>query len=462
MRRWLRSTNRCSDARASRSPRSAARAAKPSSAPWSGPSLIPLGELARRPRTLAKQPLAAGYLFVLTGNINIFAFFAVAPTFRDDLGITDFETSLLLTAAGAAVLALSVALGYLADRVGRHRLAVAGAALITLSAIGHAVAPDYWSLMAARIVGGIGYAGMLTAGIAWTASSVPVEQRARALGGVIPSAALASLIGPLLAGQLTDAGGTPLAYGVIAALSGISLVWVAASSPGDTTPHPQPTRTEQMRAIGSPVVLAALALMLLAVLVDQMVSLLVPLRLDDNGLSAGAIGAILAAGGVLWTVFALGSVRYAERIVNLRAAGVITIAIALPLVPLALSSATEWLALGTITRGMVLGVSFTIAFPLGALGAARMGVGLAAANGALMVSSGLAMTVGPIGSERVAEAVGDAWTFGGLAVAAAVAGLVMLLASRSDRGDVIRADGQPAYRPAEAPGQAPTRRLASR
>ena len=33
----------------------------------------------------------------------IFAIFAMAPTFRDDLGITDFETSLLLTAAGAMV-----------------------------------------------------------------------------------------------------------------------------------------------------------------------------------------------------------------------------------------------------------------------------------------------------------------------------------------------------------------------
>ena len=390
--------------------------------------------LAGRVASFAKRPIAAGYAFVLTANMNLFAFFALAPTFRDDLGISKLETSLLLTGAGVMMLFLAVPLGFLADRLGRHRVAVASGVLIVASAIGHSVAPDYWTLMGARILFGIGFAGMLTAGIAWAVSSVPREQRARALGGVLPAAAAAGLIGPVLAGQLTDVGGTDLAYAVLATLSGLSLIWLARSPAGESAPHAQPSNRELGRVLRSPVMLSALALLLLGVLVDVMVSLLVPLQLDENGLSAGTIGAILSAGGVLYLLSAIVAVRNAERIVNLRAAGIVSFAIALPLVPLALSSSNAWQATGAITRGLALGVCFTVAFPLGALGATAMGVGLGAANGALMLSSGLANAVGPIGSERVAEAIGTTWTFGGLAIACAAAGALMLVAARSNRG----------------------------
>ncbi|MGI9657851.1 MAG: MFS transporter [Gaiellaceae bacterium] len=388
----------------------------------------------------------AGYVFVLTANMNLFAFFALAPTFRDDLGISKFDTSLLLTGAGAMMLILAVPLGFLADRLGRHRVAVAAGVLIVASSIGHAVAPDFWTLMAARIVFGIGFTGMLTAGIAWTASSVPLAQRARAIGGVMPAAASAGLAGPLLGGQLTDLGGTELAYAVLGTLSALSLIWLARSPAGDSAPHAQPSQRELGRILRSPVMLTALTLLLLGVLVDVMVSLLVPLRLDENGLSAGTIGIVLAAGGVLYVLSALVAVRNAERIVNLRAAGIVSFAIALPLIPLALSSSTAMQSAGAISRGLALGVCFTVAFPLGALGATAMGAGLGAANGALMVSSGLANAVGPIGSERVADAVGDTWTFGGLAIACAVAGALMLIAARTDSSRASRTTTRPALR----------------
>ena len=394
-----------------------------------------------------RQPVAAGYAFVLTGNINLFAFFALAPTFRDDLGITKFETSLLLTGAGAVMLVVAVPLGFLADRLGRHRVAMAAAALLVASAVGHIVAPDFWSLLGARMVFGLGFTGMLTAGIGWTAASVPPEQRARVLAGVMPAAASAGLIGPYLGGSLTDIGGTDLAYAVIASLNALSLIWLARSAKGDRVRHPQPSRRELARVVRSPIMLTALALILLGVLVDVMVSLLVPLQLDENGLSAGAIGAVLSAGGVLYVLAALVAVRNADRIINLRAAGIVSIAIALPLIPLALSSSSAMQATGAITRGLALGVCFTVGFPLGALGAVAMGVGFGAANGALMVSSGIANALGPIGSERVADAVGTTWTFGGLAIACAVAGIVILVAARSGQARAT-ACAAPTTRPA--------------
>lgn len=378
-----------------------------------------------------RRPLAAGYAFIITANMNLVAFFTLAPTFRDDLGLTKFETSLLFTGAGVMMLVTALPLGFFSDRIGRHRVAVAAAALIVVTAIGHAAATDFWSLLAFRLLFGLAFTGMLTAGIAWTVLSVAPKSRARAIGGVMPVAASSVLIGPYLAGALTDIGGTRLAYGVLAALSGLSLIWLAFSPVGDRERHEQPAPRELLRVMRSTVVLAAFVLLFLGVLVDVMVNVLVPLQLDENGLSASAIGAILSAGGVLYLLSSLIAARNADRIVNLRWAGVAGLLIAVTLVPLAASSATGMQAAGTIARGLALGLCFTVAFPLGALGATAMGVGLGAANGALMVASGFANAAGPIGGERVANAIGGTWAFAGLALACAVSGLWMLHAARA-------------------------------
>ena len=329
------------------------------------------------------------------------------------------------------MLVTAVPLGFFADRVGRHRVTVAAAALIVISAVAHALSNDFWSLMAARVLFGLAFTGMLTAGIAWTVLSVAPKDRARAIGGVMPVAASSFLIGPYLAGRLTDVGGTTLAYTVIAVLSGLSLLWLALSPAGDRAKHKQPSPRELLGVIRSTVVLAAFILLFLGVLVDVMVNLLVPLQLDENGLSAGQIGAILSASGVLYLLSALIAVRNADRIVNLRAAGIAGLLIALSLVPLAVSSATSMQAVGSMARGAALGICFTVAFPLGALGATALGVGLGAANGALMVASGLANAAGPIGSERVANALGDSWTFAALAAICAVTGIWMLIVARA-------------------------------
>ena len=203
------------------------------------------------------------------------------------------------------MLVTAVPLGFFADRVGRHRVAVAAAALIVISAVAHALSNDFWSLMAARVLFGLAFTGMLTAGIAWTVLSVAPKDRARAIGGVMPVAASSFLIGPYLAGRLTDVGGTTLAYTVIAVLSDLSLLWLALSPAGDRAKHEQPSPRELLGVIRSTVVLAAFILLFLGVLVDVMVNLLVPLQLDENGLSAGQIGAILSASGVLYLLSAL-------------------------------------------------------------------------------------------------------------------------------------------------------------
>jgi predicted MFS family arabinose efflux permease len=365
---------------------------------------------------------------VVVTNVNLAGFFAVAPTFRDDLGLTKVETSALFAVVGVVVVLLAIPLGLISDALGARRIAAAAAVLLAASALGHAVAVDLWSLLAARIGFGLAFAGMLTGATAWLAGSVAPARRASALGGVMPSAGAGALIGPLLAGTLTDARGTGLAFAVISVLGMVCAAWILLVREGANARPDVAPLAAMRRAVRAPALIAGATLMLLGVVVDVVVNLLVPLQLDENGLSASEIGAVLSAGGVVYVVAGLAAARRADRIVGLVAAGVSGLLVAAVLVPLAVSGDTVPLAAATIVRGVALGLLFTVAFPLGALGAVAAGAGLGASNGLLMLAAGVGNAAGPLGGAAAASAVGDRWVYGGLSALCAIAGLVMLVA----------------------------------
>ena len=163
--------------------------------------------------------------------------------------------------------------------------------VLVIASIGHGVAVDLWTLLAARVLFGLGVVSLFTAGVAWLARSVPKERRARAIAGVMPAAGVGALIGPYLAGGLTDAMSIGFSYAVVSGLGADVAVWVAASAPGsgDGAPSLAAIRI----AARAPIVAAAAVLMMLGVLADLVSGLLAPLQLDENGLSASEIGAIL-------------------------------------------------------------------------------------------------------------------------------------------------------------------------
>ncbi len=81
-----------------------------------------------------------------------------------------------LTAAATAAMAVA---GPLADRFGRRPVLLVTALLFTVSAIGSAFAPDFWTLVIARIVGGFGVGGALLIAPIFIAEIAPAAQRGR-------------------------------------------------------------------------------------------------------------------------------------------------------------------------------------------------------------------------------------------------------------------------------------------
>ncbi len=384
-----------------------------------------------------RAPVAlAVYSFVAIANVNMAAFFALAPTFRDDLGLSGTRRDLLFTGTGLAMLLLALPMGGWADRFGARLVTVATTALLLASAVAHALANDFWSLLGARLLFAAAFTGMLTAAMAWLAVATPPERQARAIGGIMPFAGLGLLTGPYLSGALTDASGTRLAYGVLSVLSlaPLLLALLAPAARTETT-----TRTpirESLRALRFPLVAAAVVLNTLGIVTDVSLNLLVPQQLDDNGLGAGTRGAVLSIGAGVFVVTALLSVRSAHRLTNLRVAGLSSITVALAVVPALLSDATSAQVATMIVRGLVLSVLFVVAYPLGTLGANAEGVPLGAATGLIMLATGAASTGTPLAAGRIADAIGSTTFYALLAALAVAAGSWMLRLERSTVADV--------------------------
>ena len=94
--------------------------------------------------------------------------------------------------------------GRLGDLIGRRRVFVTGSLMfVTASAVG-GLAPDFWVLLAARIVQGAGGALMLPTTVAIVNSTFPPDARGRALGAMGGAAAVFAALGPTIGGTLTS------------------------------------------------------------------------------------------------------------------------------------------------------------------------------------------------------------------------------------------------------------------
>ena len=74
-----------------------------------------------------------------------------------------------------------------------------------------------------------------------------------------------------------------------------------------------------------------------------------------------------------------------------------------------ISPATAAVVGSVISRTGISAVLYTIAFPLGALGAHRAGLGRGAVNGLLTLASGFANALGPLTAGAVGQAAGFGW-----------------------------------------------------
>lgn len=115
----------------------------------------------------------------------------VVDPIRGDLGIDDTQVSLLLGTSFAVIYGVAgVPLGWLADRVSRRNLILAGLVVWSLATFACGFARDFGELFAARIFVGLGEAVLSPAAISLISDYFPPSRRGAAVGLFLTGIAL--------------------------------------------------------------------------------------------------------------------------------------------------------------------------------------------------------------------------------------------------------------------------------
>jgi MFS family permease len=105
-----------------------------------------------------------------------------------------------VSAFALARLLTDIPAGLLADRFGRKKIMILGLVLIILSATGAGLAETYAWLIFARVVGGVGSAMYMTAGVTWVVQVTAGKSRGRYMSMYTGLVLAGTIFGPTIGG----------------------------------------------------------------------------------------------------------------------------------------------------------------------------------------------------------------------------------------------------------------------
>lgn len=394
---------------------------------------------ALRARTSPKRLAFAGLVGAAICNfLAIGAVIPVLPRYvKGPVGAGDVAVGVVVGAFAMAAIVSRPLAGRLADARGRRNVLVAGMALSALAGALLFVPGGVPSLIAARLVLGLGEGAVFTAGAAWTVDLAPVERRGRLIGLFGLAVWGGMTLGPAIGEGLYAAGGyEPVwAFSILAPLAGVALAWRLEDR------FTAPVATGSRPLIPRAAVRPGISLMLANFGYAAMAGFLV-LHLDARGIGHGAAVFVAFAAGVVSARLAFGRLpdvlgpRVSAPIAGcMEAAGLVILALA-PSLPLALVGA------------VVMGTGFSLLYPSLALAVvsrvpeSRRGAALGGFTAFFDAGVGFGA---PLAGVAVVLGGGYAAAFW-LAAAAAAAGTALTISNRAMPGPTRGAEsfGEPA------------------
>lgn len=357
--------------------------------------------------------------------VDTAAYATITPLLPQITADNDLSKSVagLVTAAyaiGTFTLALPAA--WLASRIGPKRTVLGALGLLALASVAFGLASSPATLIAARLLQGVGAAAIWAGALAWVVAVTPRERRAEAIGTAIGAAIAGALGGPAL-GAAAAAIGTGIVFGAFVLLP-LGLIVTGWRIPG---PEPSPSGMGQAvrAAAREPLMRQGIWLMVLPSAAFGVLNVVVTLRLADLGAGALAIAAIFLGAIGLEAIASPVAGRLADRRGALwpARAGLAAGGVALAL--LALPRDAVVLAALVIVAAPLLGMLWTPAMTVLAEGAERRGIDVAFAFGLANMAWGAGAASGAGGGGALADATTDAVPLLGLA-AAMLAGAALL------------------------------------
>jgi predicted MFS family arabinose efflux permease len=233
-------------------------------------------------------------LFLVGGVVFVDTMFFAAltpllPDYADRYDLSKAGAGVLAGAYPMGVLIAGIPGGMATARYGARPITIAGSLVTGLATFVFATANAIAVLDAARFAQGIGSAFTWAAGLTWLVGTAPAARRGQTIGTALAFAIVGALFGPVLGG-IASVVGQGIAFGAAALLSVVLAVW-AYRTPAPPRVQPQPL-TALLQALRSRRILLGVWFVVLPALFFGALGVLAPLRLDELGFSALAIGAL--------------------------------------------------------------------------------------------------------------------------------------------------------------------------
>ncbi|MEU3933279.1 MFS transporter [Streptomyces sp. NPDC029044] len=234
-----------------------------------------------------------------------FAVMGLLPQMADGTGVSISRAGWLISAYAIGVVIGALLLTALAARmthISRKTVLIGFAAIFTIGSLLSAVAPDFWSLAAARVITGLPHGAFFGAGAVAAAELAAPNKRARAVAMMFAGLTVATIVGvpaATLVGQQFGWRATMLAIAAIGTLGTIAL-WRLMP---ELAPQPQSGLRGELRAFRSGQLWLALATVLIGCGgFFACYSYITPMLTDVAGFSDSMVPVILALFGVGMTL----------------------------------------------------------------------------------------------------------------------------------------------------------------
>ena len=244
----------------------------------------------------------AAALVTLATFTDIVAYSAAIPVLPDlsrRLGASPTLIGLLFGAFGVTLLAVSMPMGAVSDRIGRKTPMVGGLVALSLSSVLFAFGDRLSFLFAARFVQGAADAITWVVGFALIADVYGPDERGRVNGFVMSGTTVAIMVGPTIGGWLYESGGIRLPFLAVAALAAVvaaGFLWLDLPhehAPRDIVPMRDVLRTRSILVCAIVVVAASSTI--------SMLEPVLALHLASLGIRPGRIGTVFGVGAVVST-----------------------------------------------------------------------------------------------------------------------------------------------------------------
>lgn len=350
----------------------------------------------------------------------------VLPDLSARLGASPTVVGLLFGSFGVTLLAVSVPMGAVSDRIGRRAPMVGGLLALAAATLLFALSTSLAWLFAARLVQGAADAITWVVGFALIADLYKPEERGRVTGLVLGGTNLAVIVGPTLGGWLYELGGIRLPFLFVVGLSlcaALAFLWIdIPRERGASTPVPVTT------VFGArPILVCAVAVVAGSATISMLEPVL-SMHLGALGVRPGRVGTLFGIGAVASTLshplFGRLADRFGAR--RLTQYGLVAASVTVVLLGQAwdYTSAVALFALGAVSSALIITPSLSY------MGEATAEAGILSfgvAYGIYNMAWGAGLLTGPSLGGAVYDQVGFArlaliWAPGLLAVSALVAG----------------------------------------